>query len=172
MTLKVARVVQEKMAHPTVPGSKQYGMAYIAVLLLIAMMGISGAVTATVWEQSSQRERELELIHIGMQFQRAIAQYYENSPGIKQYPRSLEDLLRDPRHPGIRRYLRQIYLDPMTGAGTWGLVAAPQGGIMGVYSLGKGEPLKQSQFPSGLSSFEGKKRYQDWAFSYTPISTH
>lgn len=33
---------------------------------------------------------------------------------------------------------RGIYADPFSGKAQWGLVAAPQGGIAGVYSLSAG----------------------------------
>jgi hypothetical protein len=67
--------------------------------------------------------------------------YFQRSPGTaKRYPARLGDLLEDRRFLSRQRYLRRIYVDPMTGKAEWGLVQAPQGGVMGVYSLAEGKP--------------------------------
>lgn len=142
------------------------GFAYLGVLLVVAALGAGVAAVGPLWATAQQRDKERELLHVGEQFRRAIASYYESSPGTKQYPRQLEDLLLDPRLPGTRRHLRKIYRDPMTNTLQWGTVAAPGGGIMGVYSLSKDPPLKQAGFPAYLVFLEGKKSYTDWVFAY------
>jgi len=159
------------MAPPTRVGRACLGYAYLAILLFIAISGIALSTAATVWHEEARREKEQELLFVGEQFRRAILQYYENSPGIKKYPLTLQDLPRDVRQPGIRRYLRQVYRDPMTGKSQWGLVQAPGGGIMGVYSLADGVPIKQSLFPEHLAAFEGKGTYRDWTFVYAPLTS-
>ncbi|HEY4374422.1 MAG TPA: hypothetical protein VGN52_21050 [Burkholderiales bacterium] len=70
------------------------------------------------------------------------------------------------RLPGIRRHLRRLYADPLTGKPGWGTIPAPGGGIMGVYSLAKGTPIKIALFDPELADFEGKTSYADWQFSY------
>ena len=65
----------------------------------------------------------------------------------------LEELLQDPRYPDIRRYLRKIYLDPMTGSAEWGLVTGPGGEIYGVHSLSGDEPLKKANFGLAEKAF-------------------
>lgn len=115
-----------------------------------------------------RRERERELLFVGEQFRRAIQQHYENSPGTKRYPPSLEALLMDRRSPAVRRYLRRMYRDPMTGSDQWGLSVAPEGGIMGVYSLADGVPLRQAGFPGKQEHFEGARSYREWLFAYRP----
>lgn len=147
------------------------GFAYLAVLLMIALVGVGLSGASTVWKTSLQREREQELLFVGDQYRRAIQQYYESTPGIKRYPLALDDLLQDSRAPGVRRYLRQRYPDPMTGRLKWGEIRAPEGGIMGVYSLGEGTPYKQSGFPVRLQSLEGKTSYRDWQFTYSSVLT-
>jgi hypothetical protein len=115
-----------------------------------------------------QRANEEELLFIGRQFAAAFRSYYESSPaGNRQFPARLEDLLKDPRYPGVRRHLRRIYPDPMTGR-PWVLVAAPEGGIMGVHSVSEGAPLKVANFESEFAGLEAKKRYSDWVFGFVP----
>lgn len=131
-------------------------------------MGAAAAAFATIWHTSLQREKEKELLHIGLQFRRAIMLYYESSLGEKKYPQRLEDLLADKRFLGERRYLRRIYRDPMTQKTTWGIVPAPGGGIMGIYSLSNEQTLKKEGFPSALNDFTGKGGYSEWKFAYAP----
>jgi type II secretory pathway pseudopilin PulG len=147
---------------------KQSGFTYMAILFVIAIAGVMLAVTGINWSQASQREKERELLFVGNQFRQAIALYYEKSPGIKRYPHALEDLLKDQRQLGIQRYLRKIYLDPMTRKTEWGAIAAPDGGIMGVHSLSDATPLKSSNFDYVDQAFEGANKYSDWVFEYIP----
>lgn len=140
------------------------GFTYVGLLLLVAMMGISLTVVCQVWQTMQKREKEVELLFVGDQIRRAIGLYYANTPGGRErYPRSLEDLLKDPRYPGVRRYLRKIYRDPITGRAEWGLVKAGDV-ITGVYSLSDEEPLKKTEFRLVDRSFEGKTKYSDWVF--------
>lgn len=141
------------------------GFSYIGLLILVAVMGVSLAAAGEIWYTALKREKEQELLFVGGQFRRAIEQFYKNTPGqARRHPLSLEELLRDPRHPGIRRYLRKIYLDPMTGSADWGLVTGPNGEIFGVYSRSEAEPLKQAGFRLREREFEGKTKYSEWVF--------
>ena len=140
------------------------GFTYIGLLLLVAAMGVSLTVVSQVWQTKQKREREDELLFIGNQFRRAIEYYYVSTPGgAARFPRSLEDLLRDPRVPGVRRYLRRIYRDPMTGRNEWGLVKTGDV-IVGVHSLSEEAPLKKRGFRYADRSFEDRARYSDWVF--------
>ena len=145
------------------------GFTYIALLFAIAIMGAVLAASGMVWHQGRQREKEQELLFVGGQFRQAIGLYYEHTPGaVKRYPQRLEDLLADPRQIGVQRYLRKIYRDPMTAEIAWGLVHAPEGGIMGVYSLSQEEPIKTGGFNRADSAFEGVGKYVDWRFISKP----
>lgn len=146
------------------------GITYLAVLLVVAIMGAGLAATGMIWHTVQQREKERELLFIGNQFRTAIMLYYENTPGPnKQYPQNLHDLLKDERHSSMQRYLRQIYVDPMTRKKEWGLVTAPTGGITGVYSLSNEPPLKTGGFAEKDRTLEGKGKYSEWQFLYQPI---
>lgn len=150
-------------------GKREQGVAYLALLIAIAIVGIGLAAAGVVWSEASQREKERELLFVGEQFRRAIQQYYESGVLEKRYPPTLEVLLQDPRFPGIRRYLRRIYRDPMSGTTQWGLLRAPDGGIMGVHSLRDGIVAQQrTNFPQRLEGLEGKAHTSEWVFTYMP----
>jgi type II secretory pathway pseudopilin PulG len=140
------------------------GFTYLGVLLLVALMGVSLTVVSQLWQTKQKRDKEDELLFIGDQFRRAIGYYYASTPGgVARYPTRLEDLLRDPRFPGVRRYLRRVYRDPMTGTAEWGLEKAGDS-IVGVHSLSEDEPLKKAGFGLADRSFEGTSRYSEWVF--------
>lgn len=145
------------------------GFTYIALLFAVVVMGVTLVLASEIWSTNRQREKEQELLFIGQQFREAIGRYYELSPsGNKTYPASLEDLLQDPRSPNIRRYLRKIYVDPMTGKSEWGLVLSEKRGIRGVYSLSMEPPIKTGNFSEINQGFSGKPTYSDWKFIYDP----
>ena len=140
---------------------------YLTILFVVAFMGVGMAYVGEVWHTAAVREREAELLFVGNQYRKAIERYYRSGPA--QYPRALADLLKDPRKPGVERYLRQAYLDPMTGKNEWGIVKAPDGGVMGIYSLSEGKPMKRSNFRLLDKDLEGAGRYADWKFVYLPL---
>ena len=137
------------------------------MLIFIAILGIGLAACGVVFHQQAQREKEKELLFVGDQIRYAIAQYYDKSPGgNKHFPQALEDLLLDQRYPTMQRYLRRVYKDPMIGSTDWGVVRAPDGGIIGVHSTSKEKPLKMDSFPAGDEDFKDSKSYSDWTFVY------
>jgi type II secretory pathway pseudopilin PulG len=153
-------------------GRRQEGFTYLTALFLVAVAGAGLAATAEVWSHARQREKEAELLWIGNQFRQAIGLYYQRSPGaVKRYPEKLEDLLEDRRYLSTQRYLRRIYADPITGKAEWGLVIAPGGGVMGVYSPAPGKPLKTGPVASQGIKLEGASQYADWRFVYAPAQT-
>ena len=142
---------------------RQAGFTYLGLLILLALMGVVLAQAGTLWSQTRQRGREADLLFYGDQFRQAIAAYYlAQTPNA--YPQTLDDLLEDPRVPYTRRFLRQIYPDPMTGKRDWILIKAPGNGIMGVYSPAPGTPLKQGNFRAADAPFAGAKSYAAWRF--------
>lgn len=147
----------------------QRGFTYIAVLILIAVLGLVVAAAGELWSTARQREREQELLLIGEQFRSAIGQYYERTPGtVKRYPLELRLLLKDLRFMSPQRHLRKIFTDPMTRTQEWGIVRAEDGGIAGVYSLSSAHPLKMGGFESRDEGFASAKAYSDWRFVYRP----
>lgn len=143
---------------------RQGGFTYLGLLLLIAIGGIGLAAVGQVWHTEAQREREKELLFVGEQYARAIGSYYESTPGaVKQYPASLEELLEDRRFPVMRRHLRKLYRDPVTGEADWALILQ-QGKIVGVHSQSERKPVKQDGFAEAYAGFTGAAQYRDWRF--------
>jgi type II secretory pathway pseudopilin PulG len=141
------------------------GFTYIGLLILVALIGIGLSAVGQVWATMQQRDKEEELLFVGGQIRNALALYAANTPGNgERYPQRLDDLLKDSRYPGVRRYLRKIYRDPMTGSAEWGLVKTPTGTIAGVYSQSDRVPIKISQFNLADQSFEEKTKYSEWVF--------
>jgi len=147
---------------------RERGFTYLTVLLLVALMGLGLSLAGEVWHSALMREREVQLLYAGNQYRRAIERYYVSGPN--QFPRSLEDLLKDLRKPGTERYLRKLYPDPISGKSEWGLVKAPDGGIMGVFSPSEDKPIKTAGFALVNRDFEGAGKYSDWKFVYNPAS--
>jgi type II secretory pathway pseudopilin PulG len=152
-------------------GSSEQGFTLLGMLIAVALLGAGMAAYGELASHAAQRDKEQELIFVGNQYRQAIAGYYERSPGgAKRFPRKLEDLLEDKRYPMPQRYLRRMYADPMTGQPQWGLIPAPDGGVMGVYSLSEAQPIKSGGFAARDRAFDGTGRYSDWQFSYVLAS--
>ena len=148
---------------------EQSGFSYLIVLVAVLLVGIMAQVTYQKSSYLRQRDNEAELLFRGIAYRNAIKAYYHANPALKRYPKTLEDLLEDPRQPG-RRFLRQRYAEPMEKETDWVQLHSADGGIVGVASASEDEPLKQAGFPPVLVHFEGTTRYRDWEFSYFPKS--
>lgn len=141
------------------------GFTYLVLLAVVAAMGIVLATAGEVWHMALKREKEQELLFVGDQFRRAFVLYAQHTPGnARRYPLSLEELLKDSRSPGVARYLRRIYPDPITGSTQWGLIKGPNGEIFGIHSLSEDEPVKKSGFSLADLKFDGRTKYSDWVF--------
>ena len=159
-------------------GFAQNGFSYLIVLFAIAALGAALGVAGQVWHTASVREKERQLLYVGNAFRDAIASYYERSPsGAKSFPKTFDELVKDPRFPNTMRHLRKIYPDPITGKEDWGLIPAPGGGIMGVYSKSEARPLKVAYFDAPYQAFaeralqlKEKMTYAQWQFAYGGVA--
>ncbi|MEN9659118.1 MAG: hypothetical protein RL571_2583 [Pseudomonadota bacterium] len=167
--LTIAGKAQVKGAARPQLGSKQEaGFAYAWALMAVLIMGIYLAQVGEAWQNRAQRAKEAELLRVGAEIRRGIKLYTEqNQMQGTQYPKSLEELVLDPRSPTPRRFIRKAYKDPLTGE-DWQYISAPSGGFMGVYSKAQGKPLKQRLFPSDFAGFADQNSYQDWKFAHWP----
>jgi type II secretory pathway pseudopilin PulG len=82
------------------------GYILLTLLLIVALMAIVATGVLTEIKFEIQRDRELEMIHRGVQYSRAIRSYYKK---FGRYPTRLEDL----DNTNNLRYLRKHYKDPV-----------------------------------------------------------
>ncbi len=144
------------------------GFTYLGLMFLVALFGILLALAGQHWHTLARRDKELELLFVGKEFTRALERYHARHAGLPdQFPKKLEDLLEDRNQNPPQRYLRQIYRDPLTGKAEWGLVRNPREGIIGIYSLADGVPIKHAGFPGKLAQFAEAENYRDWLFTYS-----
>ena len=144
------------------------GYTYLLLLFGVAAMGLAAATAAESWSTLARRERERELLFAGNQYREALRRYYEAIPdAVQRHPARLEDLLQDTRFAGMRRHLRRLYPDPMTGQADWVLLRRGEY-IVGVHSRATGKPIKQSGFEKSNEEFAGAASYADWKFIAAP----
>jgi type II secretory pathway pseudopilin PulG len=141
------------------------GFTYLGFLIFVAIAGAGLAAYAEIASHAAQREKEAELLFRGEQYREAIASYYRKE---SRYPKALAELLEDKRYPMPVRHLRRLYRDPLTGDAEWGLVEAPQGGVMGVYSRSDDKPIKTANFSISNQAFEEASTYAGWKFVHSP----
>jgi len=156
---------------------RQDGFTYVGLIVLVTIIGLVGAATLKADALLRRAAAEEELLEIGAAFSAALTSYAEATPrGQPQQPPSLEELLKDPRVPGIRRHLRKVFVDPITGKAEWGIVWLNKGsgidgaggsGVLAVYSLSQAKPLKQSGFDARFQGLDGKEHLADWKFAAT-----
>lgn len=147
------------------------GYTYAVMLIAVAVSSITAAITGAVTSTAMQRERETELIFRGQQYQLGIQRYYE-AGAQRQYPQSLDRLVKDPRF-NSRRHIRRLYSDPMAkndsdSRSHWQVIRNDSGGIIGVASMVNSPPIKRARFPHQLKHFEGAVSYREWTFIYRP----
>jgi len=119
-------------SHHSSAGAER-GFTYLGLLLAIALIGIGLTAASEVWVATAHHQKVVELEWMGAQFKQAIASYYDAAPGsVKVYPPNLEELLEDHRYLTIRRHLRTIYRNPITGKPDWEPVVGPDGRVRGV----------------------------------------
>jgi type II secretory pathway pseudopilin PulG len=83
----------------------------VAIFVLLLFLGIAAPKVA----KDLQREREIETVHRGNQYVRGIQLYYAK---FKHYPGSMDQLEKS----NNIRFLRQQYIDPLTGKADWRLI--------------------------------------------------
>jgi type II secretory pathway pseudopilin PulG len=93
----------------------EQGFVLVGLIVAIFFILLALSIAAPTVAKELKRERELETIHRGNQYVRAIQLYYKKSGG---YPASMELLGKS----NNVRYLRQQYVDPMTGKADWRLI--------------------------------------------------
>lgn len=163
---------EDHKSKPEFPGGfeiagRMNGFTYICALVFVVIMGIALNTAGSFWSTVMKREREQELLFRGDQIRQAIESYTKQTPGGRkaEYPRSLRDLLKDPRQPAVMRHLRKVFRNPLSPDGNWELILDGKGGIKGVFAKSLDMPLKKAGFPAGYEKFEKAASYSDWKFT-------
>ena len=127
------------------PGEEGYILAFVIFMMAILIIGM--AVAAPKIARSIQRDRELETMQRGKQYVRAIKLYYRK---FGTYPTNVDALV----NTNQIRFLRQRYVDPMTGTDDWKPIRLGQNKTpvaMGFF----GEPLGIAGSPLGGNGVGG-----------------
>jgi type II secretory pathway pseudopilin PulG len=110
-------------AHPPHPASSAQspdaGFMLLGLIVAIAIILLVLSVAAAQVAFSLRREREVESLHRANQYVRAIRLYYRK---FGHYPGSLQQL----ENTNHIRFLRQQYIDPLTGKSDWRLIGVGQ----------------------------------------------
>lgn len=147
---------------------RQAGFTYLGLIIFVAIIGLVGAATLKIGSLLQRAAAEEELLEIGAAFSAALDSYAAATPrGASPYPPSLAELLKDPRSPAVRRHLRKVYVDPLTGKAEWGIVYLGGGetGIIAIHSLSTARPLKIANFDSRFKGLDNKEMISEWRFS-------
>ena len=108
------------MNHPTptrrpTPGSGEQGYILVGVMFMLALLVIAMTVAAPKIAKSIQRDREVETMHRGKQYARAVKLYYKQ---FGAYPPNIDALVKT----NEIRFLRKKYIDPTTGKDEWKVI--------------------------------------------------
>jgi type II secretory pathway pseudopilin PulG len=95
------------------------GYMLVTVMFILAILMISLTVAAPVIKKEIQRDREVELMHRGKQYARAVKLYYKQFGG---YPPNVDALIKT----NNVRFLRKKYIDLTTGRDEWKVIIVGQ----------------------------------------------
>lgn len=114
----------------------------LAAIFLCILLLISIAIAAPKMARSIQRDKEMETIHRGEQYRRAIQLYYRK---FGNYPTSIDQLVETNQ----MRFLRKKYKDPLTGKDDWKPVLFGQAHVrpLGFF----GQPLMAAAGMAGMA---------------------
>src|SRR5882757_467928 len=94
---------------------EEQGFMLVGLIVAIFFVLLALSVAAPKVAQALRREREVEAVHRGNQYVRAIRLYYRK---FGHYPGSMEQLEKT----NNIRFLRQRYVNPITGKDDWRLI--------------------------------------------------
>ena len=100
----------------------------LAVVVMCALILIALSVAAPVIARDIRRDKEVESMHRMQQYVRAI-QLYQRQCKCANYPPSMDALEK-----GVNvRFLREKWVDPLTGKSDWRLIHNPQTTVKGFF---------------------------------------
>jgi type II secretory pathway pseudopilin PulG len=102
-------------AKPEIRRDHEQGFMLIGVIVLVFLVMLALSVAAPKVAQDLRRDREVEAIHRGNEYVRALQLYYKK---FGRYPGNMDQLEKS----NNIRFLRQKYVDPLTGKADWRLI--------------------------------------------------
>jgi type II secretory pathway pseudopilin PulG len=122
------------------------GFLLLGVLFMILLILFALAIAAPKIAEDLRREKEIETIHRGQQYVRAI-QIYQAKYG--RFPNTIDQLVKSDN----QRFLRKRYLDPMTGKDDWRII---HNGEQKVPAMGLfGQTIQQNGMIPGMANTNG-----------------
>lgn len=94
--------------------NREAGYNLVMLMVAITILNILVAISLPAWSQAIRREKEEELIFRGLQYAEAIRVFQMR---YQRFPNRLEELVEVKP-----RCIRQLWKDPMTEGGKWGLI--------------------------------------------------
>jgi type II secretory pathway pseudopilin PulG len=104
-----------KQVHAETRRDGEQGFMLLGAIVLIFLMLLTLSIAAPKVARELRRDREVEAIHRGNEYVRAIQIYYRK---FGHYPGNMDQLEKS----NNIRFLRQKYEDPMTGKPDWRLI--------------------------------------------------
>jgi type II secretory pathway pseudopilin PulG len=99
----------KRIARNSIGQREQGGYVLLTLLLMVAVMAMTISLPMIYYyRQQMKRDQEEEMVHRGVEYERAVRKYYKR---FGSYPASL-DLLESANH---MRFLRRRYKDPING---------------------------------------------------------
>jgi type II secretory pathway pseudopilin PulG len=136
----------KQLSHRRRRQNSQAGYFLLVVLFMVALMMLAVTAGAPSVAQQVKRDREIEMIHRGAQYARAIKRFYRK---YGRYPTSVEQL----ENTNNIRFLRRQYADPMAEDGKWKFLHP---GDVKIGGANVGTPVSQmasgTQQPTGIAS--------------------
>src|SRR5450755_3046373 len=100
----------------------------VFAVVMVALVMIAMSVAVPVIAKQLRRDKEVESMHRMQQYVRAI-QLYQRACKCTNYPPSMDALEKGTNV----RFLRQRYVDPLTGKSDWRIIHNPQTTVKGFF---------------------------------------
>lgn len=143
--------------------TEQQGYSYLWFLFILVFISIFFSNNLIVYSTIKKKNNEEELFRIATMYCKALNEYYTNSPtGIMVYPDAFVNLLRDPRYTKDVRYLRTLFLDPITNK-EFIYIRNNQQEIVGFHSVSENKILRKS-IPKEFYYLSSAEKYSDLRF--------
>jgi type II secretory pathway pseudopilin PulG len=110
-----AQISETRPPRPGDPERCDDGFMLLTALVMVFLVLLVLSVAAPRMARAIQHDRELESAHRAQQYVRAVRIFYIK---FKRYPTSIEQLEKT----NNQRFLRQRYVDPLTGKDDWRLI--------------------------------------------------